>query len=383
MNKKFKRLVSFLILLIICFTMVLIPLKAAAYNTYEKLWIVFNGEILDLDVNPIMVNDRILVPVRGICEALGANVKWDNENRKITVNKEDKIIILQVDNKKAIVNGKEIDLDVPAKIINGRTLIPARFVSENLECDINYKQGTAIITSRDFIPDGKLGEAMILIKNGRYAEATEKLYDEHLKPQAEYNKHEHAIYWYACAKTQNKNDAKKTMENVEPDYNGFLNHEIKDFVHNELGLSYEEWKEIYESKHNPYNDFDYASYYTLEESLVDLVDTGIQVLHTPIILHIKNGTYASEDLVQRTKQFFLDRDEWINSIIQMDVPPELIERHSLISAMLKSYSDSSWYLISAVNNSNEMEVIRYLEKYSGALEEIANAIEKILLFNKG
>ncbi len=143
-----------------------------------------------------------------------------------------------------------------------------------------------------------------------------------------------------------------------------------------MGLSYEEWKEIYESKHNQYSDFDYGHYYVLEEGMPEYINHGIQMLHTPILLHIENQIYASEDLVQRTKQLFTDEDEFINRFIQMDVPPELTERHNLASVMLKSYSDSNWYLISAINNSNEKEVTEYLEKYTKVLEEVLDTMEK-------
>jgi hypothetical protein len=118
MNKKFRRLVSFLILLIMCFTTISIPLETFAYNPYGRLGIEVNGETLDLDVSPIIVNDRTLIPVRGVCEALGADVKWDSEKRKITISKKDQIIVLQVDNKTAFVNGKEVELDVPDPLID-------------------------------------------------------------------------------------------------------------------------------------------------------------------------------------------------------------------------------------------------------------------------
>lgn len=86
----------------------------------------------DFDVPPIIENGRTLVPFRAISEALGAEVSWDPATRTVTVAKDDIVVKLTVDSIEATVNGKTVQLDVPAVVRSNRTLVPLRFLSEAL-----------------------------------------------------------------------------------------------------------------------------------------------------------------------------------------------------------------------------------------------------------
>lgn len=103
-------------------------------------------QFLDFDVSPMIINNRTLVPFRGILEALGAEVSWTGEDRTVLAKKNDLNIKLKIDSTKALVNNKEIDLDVPARIIDGRTLIPARFISEELGYTVGWDGNMRIVT---------------------------------------------------------------------------------------------------------------------------------------------------------------------------------------------------------------------------------------------
>ena len=102
--------------------------------------IVLNGNTLALDVAPIIENDRTLVPLRAIFEALESDVSYDEATRTVTATKGDITIVVPIDSTSAIVNGTTKTLDVPAKIKNGRTLVPVRFVSENLGATVSWDQ---------------------------------------------------------------------------------------------------------------------------------------------------------------------------------------------------------------------------------------------------
>ncbi len=94
---------------------------------------VFVGdEWLELDVPPVIQEGRTLVPMRAILEALGAFVHWEAGEQKVTASKEGLKLEMWVGKPQAMVNGVEAMMDVPPRIIDGRTLIPLRFVSENL-----------------------------------------------------------------------------------------------------------------------------------------------------------------------------------------------------------------------------------------------------------
>lgn len=97
-----------------------------------------NDKLIVFDVKPIIINDRTMVPLRAIFEALGAQVTWDGETKTIYGSKGSNIIILQIDNAKAFVNSAEVVLDVAPQIIDGRTLVPTRFIAEALGADVKW-----------------------------------------------------------------------------------------------------------------------------------------------------------------------------------------------------------------------------------------------------
>lgn len=95
---------------------------------------------LATDTPPTVVSGRMLVPVRPIFESLGATVIWNQDTRTATGTKDDTTVVIQIDSPTAYVNQKPTLLDIPAQIINGRTMVPARFVSEALNCDVTWDQ---------------------------------------------------------------------------------------------------------------------------------------------------------------------------------------------------------------------------------------------------
>ncbi len=96
----------------------------------------------ELDVAPVNPSGTTLVSLRGILEALGAEVIWNGETQEIDINKADLKVTLTIGADKAIVNGMEVDLSEPAQIINSRTLIPLRFVSESLGYKVDWNGET-------------------------------------------------------------------------------------------------------------------------------------------------------------------------------------------------------------------------------------------------
>lgn len=105
-----------------------------------------DGKEVTLDVAPIIVNGRTLVPVRFISEALGAEVGWDGATRTASITLGDKKIALTLDSSEAIVNGKKVMMDVPAASLRGRTMVPVRFVSESLDLAVEFNSDTREIT---------------------------------------------------------------------------------------------------------------------------------------------------------------------------------------------------------------------------------------------
>ncbi|MBF7084364.1 hypothetical protein IT084_15530 [Desulfallas sp. Bu1-1] len=99
-----------------------------------------------LDAAPTVDNKRTMVPLRGVMEQFGASVEWLPESKQIKVRLEDKEVVLTLGSTEALVNGQAAKLDVPAKVINGRTLIPLRFVSEQIGMNVIWEGKTQSIT---------------------------------------------------------------------------------------------------------------------------------------------------------------------------------------------------------------------------------------------
>jgi hypothetical protein len=82
---------------------------------------------------PIIENDRTMVPLRAVFEVLNCNVKWEESSKSAVVEHGSTKIIIPANSTTAYINGKANSLDVPAKIVNDRIMIPLRFVSEAIE----------------------------------------------------------------------------------------------------------------------------------------------------------------------------------------------------------------------------------------------------------
>lgn len=122
-------------------TFVLIPallMTSASAQAATDITVQINGHKFDSDVAPQIKQDRLLLPMRLIFEALGAQVNWDAGNRTVTANKGDSTIILAVGSPFAKVNGVVITLDTPAIIEQNRTLVPVRFVAESMGSHVQW-----------------------------------------------------------------------------------------------------------------------------------------------------------------------------------------------------------------------------------------------------
>jgi outer membrane protein assembly factor BamB len=98
-----------------------------------------NGIPVNLDVPPRIMSGRTMVPFRFVGEAMGAEVGWEASEQKITLTLYGKEIVLRIGSTTAIVNGNPIVLDAPPTIIGGRTLVPIRFVSESLGAKVDWE----------------------------------------------------------------------------------------------------------------------------------------------------------------------------------------------------------------------------------------------------
>jgi hypothetical protein len=133
MNKNMKHVKVTIMALIL-----VLILSAGAAAAGPEVYL--DGQRLYFDVDPIIENNSTLVPLRGIFEAMGAEVSWDQESLTAKAVNNDTTVLLTVGSMSATVNGQVQSLAIPAKIVNQRILAPLRFVGEAFGGEVSWDQ---------------------------------------------------------------------------------------------------------------------------------------------------------------------------------------------------------------------------------------------------
>ena len=136
-----KKKLAGLILTVIMIITFCIPVQAA-----DPITVFLDGRALSFDVAPVIDNGRVLVPMQAIFEDLGAVVSWDSESGTATGVKDEVTVILPVGSIFPTINGEAQTLDVPAKIIYGRILVPLRFVAEAFGGNVSWNPDTQTVS---------------------------------------------------------------------------------------------------------------------------------------------------------------------------------------------------------------------------------------------
>ncbi|HEV2284307.1 MAG TPA: copper amine oxidase N-terminal domain-containing protein [bacterium] len=110
---------------------------------YVKVFV--DGSPVYFDQAPVMANGRVLVPLRGVFERLGATVAWDPTSQTVLAQSGTTSVSLRIGLPQAFVNGQAQFLDVPAMLVGGRTLVPLRFVSQALGAGVTWDAASSTV----------------------------------------------------------------------------------------------------------------------------------------------------------------------------------------------------------------------------------------------
>ncbi len=143
-----KRTLAFLIFTIFFLS----TLPIAAYDLYANANQVYlDNNLISFNVPLVTLNNRTLVPMRKLFEALGATVQWKEETRSVVAKKDQDVLILTIDSSTAIVNNEPIPLDAPAILYNSNTMVPLRFVSEQFNLKVEFvEEAKKILISNSY-----------------------------------------------------------------------------------------------------------------------------------------------------------------------------------------------------------------------------------------
>ncbi len=153
--KKVNKLLLTLILIFASFiSLSFLPAQSAELDTVVSLQIdnpsmKVNGKNTQIDQGrstaPVIINGRTLVPIRAIIEAFGGNVNWDEGTRTVTLTMQDDTIHLVIDSSLAYCNNTPSTLDVSPAIINGRTMLPIRYVAQGFNLGVAWNNETRTV----------------------------------------------------------------------------------------------------------------------------------------------------------------------------------------------------------------------------------------------
>lgn len=124
-----------------------------------------NGEDLTVET-PYVVDGVTLVPLRVITESFGAEVTWHEETQEIDVDYEDVNIKLAIGSKDVYTNGMRSELLAAPELINGVTMLPLRFITENFGADVSYDEQTkAVLVTRDYVESNSIKDYASILKH--------------------------------------------------------------------------------------------------------------------------------------------------------------------------------------------------------------------------
>ena len=127
---------------------IVLTLSYVSVYAQESIAVLLDGQAISFDVEPQIINSRTMVPMRAIFTALGANVDWVEEHRLIVASKNASIITMMIDMPIMHIGNletneqKTIELDSPPVIVDSRTLVPVRAISDALGVKVDWDSET-------------------------------------------------------------------------------------------------------------------------------------------------------------------------------------------------------------------------------------------------
>ena len=106
-----------------------------------------------MDAAPFIANERALVPMRYLADALGAQTTWDAATQTVTITKGGTTVELTIGSTAITTNGQTSQMDTAPIIVNGRTYLPARYVAEAFGCNVSWERGCSKSNSVPVITD--------------------------------------------------------------------------------------------------------------------------------------------------------------------------------------------------------------------------------------
>jgi N-acetylmuramoyl-L-alanine amidase len=136
-----------------------LAMAAGPVNTLP-IQIQLDQTVIHSDVSPIIHKDRTLVPIRVVSENLGALVFWNAQDKSVTIRKAELTLVLQMGHLSFLANDQVLHMDVSPTIHEGRTMVPLRFISEQLGLQVGWDSATRTVSLKSPPPPAPPEEPM-------------------------------------------------------------------------------------------------------------------------------------------------------------------------------------------------------------------------------
>jgi len=167
----------------ICILLAILLFISTTASAQQPIRVFLDGGQLNFDVPPTTIDGRTMVPMRVIFEELGAEVQWNEATRTITATRDDVIVQTTIGNRNVQVNSNRTTIDVAPVTINGRTLVPLRFVSEAFGAEVEWNANARVVNIYSNV------QSMNIEENFHHDEVLYEVpfdINEHLEPPASY-----------------------------------------------------------------------------------------------------------------------------------------------------------------------------------------------------
>lgn len=136
-----KKVLSLTLSLVLVFSL----FSTIVASAEKPVTVTVDGRQVVFDVQPRLIGGRTMVPLRAIFESIGATVIWDEITQTVTSYNEVYVVKATIGSNIMTINGEERTIDVAPIVIDDRTLVPARFVAEAFGCDVDWDSDNFVV----------------------------------------------------------------------------------------------------------------------------------------------------------------------------------------------------------------------------------------------
>ncbi|MBR6401449.1 MAG: copper amine oxidase N-terminal domain-containing protein [Firmicutes bacterium] len=113
----------------------------------QDISVKLNGSVIDFqDRKPVVSEGRTLIPLRGLFDKMGFDIAWAADTKTVTLTKDSDLLSVVIGEKKYYLNGVSHEMDVPAQIINGYTMLPLRAIADATGANVFWDGGEKLVT---------------------------------------------------------------------------------------------------------------------------------------------------------------------------------------------------------------------------------------------